>query len=576
VFWQDGRVFFKLVACDLDGTLLGSDGTLSERTRRALTAVQAAGAMVVACTARPVRWVRPVAAQFGGASVAVCVNGAVTWDLDEDEALSEFAIEAGVVSEVVATLTALFPGGAWAVERTHTFAHEPGYRPLWPVPPDTRVAAVSRLLTEPPVKLMFRHEGLSPDEMLAPAQRALEGLVELSHSNSADGLLEISAAGIDKGSALARLCDSAGIDRAEVIAFGDMPNDLSLLAWAGTAVAVANAHPDVLAVAAEVTRSNDDDGVAVVLERLLASSLPQRSSTTGSRERFRTPAAPRRPEIVLVTASQMPKPDPESGLVIAALADVGIHAELHPWDKPYPFSDVPLVVCRTPWNYFNHARAFLEWASGVAAATAFENPIELVRWNAHKSYLLDLEAAGVPVVPTRLVSSTATPAQRAQALGTETEVVIKPAISGGAQGALRTDPRDPQAGAHLSALLQSGEALVQPFLSAVQAGEVSLIYFQSAFSHAVLKTPAGGDYRVQAQYGGTVAVYDPAPRELALGTAALNALPQPPLYARIDMVGGDEPRLMEAELIEPELFLPLAPGAAVRYAHGLAARLKSH
>ena len=574
MFWQDGRVFFKLVACDLDGTLLGSDGTLSQRTRLALNAVHAAGAMVVACTARPVRWVRPVAAQFGGASVAVCVNGAVTWDLDEDEALSEFAIEAGVVDEVVATLSALFPGGAWAVERTHTFAHEPGYRPRWPVPPDTTVAAVSRLITEPPVKLMFRHEGLSPDEMLVPAQRALEGLVELSHSNSADGLLEISAAGIDKGSAVARLCDSAGIDRADVIAFGDMPNDLSLLAWAGTAVAVANAHPDILAVAAEVTRSNDDDGVAVVLERLLASSPLPRSSN--SRSRKRTPGRPRRPEIVLVTASQMPKPDSESGLVIAALAELGIHAELHPWDQPYPFSAVPLVVCRTPWNYFNHAGAFLEWARGVAAATAFENPIELVRWNAHKSYLLDLEAAGVPIVPTRLVASTATPALRARALGTDTEVVIKPAVSGGAQGTLRIDPRDPRAGAHLSALLQFGEALVQPFVSAVRAGEVSLVYLQGVFSHAVLKTPAAGDYRVQVRYGGTVAVHEPTPGELALGTMALNALPQPALYARIDMVGGEEPRLMEAELIEPELFLPLARGAAARYADSLAARLKSH
>ena len=351
-----------------------------------------------------------VAAQFGGASVAVCVNGAVTWDLDEDEALSEFAIEAGVVSEVVATLTALFPGGAWAVERTHTFAHEPGYRPLWPVPPDTTVAAVSRLLTEPPVKLMFRHEGLSPDEMLAPAQRALEGLVELSHSNSAGGLLEISAAGIDKGSAVARLCDSAGIDRDEVIAFGDMPNDLSLLAWAGTAVAVANAHPDVLATAAEVTLSNDDDGVAVVLERLLASSSPPPSQPAPGGGPV--PRRVTRPEIALVTASEMPKPDPESGLVIAALADVGIQAELQPgigrtrWRYPW-WSAVPRGIISTTLTRFWNGRA-------GRAATAFENPIELVRWNAHKSYLLDLEAAGVPVVPTRLVRSTASPAQRAR------------------------------------------------------------------------------------------------------------------------------------------------------------------
>ncbi len=556
-------MFPQIIACDLDGTLLRSDGTLSERTRRVLAAVHSAGSMVVACTARPVRWVRPLADQFGGASVAVCANGAVTWDLEEDAALAELAIEAGVVAEVVAALTAMFPGGAWAVEHTHGFGHEPGYRPRWPVPPDTTVAAVSRLLDQPPVKLMFRHEGLSPDDMLAPARHALAGLVELSHSNSADGLLEISAAGVDKGSALERLCDSAGIGREEVIAFGDMPNDISLLEWAGRAVAVANAHPDVLAVATEVTDSNDDDGVAAVLERLLRSRASERVA-----RRPRT-----RPEIVLVTATEMPKPDAESAPVIASLAKIGIHAELRPWDQPYPFTDVPLVVCRTPWNYFNHARAFLDWADAVASATAFENPIELVRWNAHKSYLLDLEAAGVPVVPTRLVSRIATRAERARALGSEAEVVIKPAVSGGAQGALRVDPRDPRAAAHLSALLESGEALIQPFLSAVQGGEVSLVYLEQEFSHAVIKIPAEGDYRVQAHYGGTVAGHEPSEAELSVGAAALGALPEAPLYARIDMVAGDQPRLMEAELIEPELFLPLVPGATERYAESLAACL---
>ncbi|MGI9185213.1 MAG: HAD hydrolase family protein [Solirubrobacteraceae bacterium] len=556
-------MFPRIIACDLDGTLLRSDGTLSERTRRALAAVHAAGSMVVACTARPVRWVRPLAAEFGGASVAVCANGAVTWDLDEDAALAERAIEAEVVAEVVAALTAMFPGGAWAVEHTHGFGHEPGYEPRWPVPADTTVAAVSRLLDRPPVKLMFRHEGLSPDDMLAPAQHALAGLVELSHSNSADGLLEISAAGVDKGSALARVCDTVGVGRHDVIAFGDMPNDLSLLGWAGTAVAVANAHVDVLAVATEVTDSNDDDGVAAVLERLL-----------GSRSSIRPPArAPGSPEIVLVTATQMPKPDPESAAVVAALAEIGIHAELRPWDQPYPFTDAPLVVCRTPWNYFNHAGAFLDWAAEVASATAFANPIELVRWNAHKSYLLDLEAAGVPIVPTRLVSRDDPPASRAQALGAEAEVVIKPAVSGGGQGALRVDPRDPRAGEHLSALLASGDALVQPFLPAVQAGEVSLIYFEREFSHAVVKIPAGGDYRVQAYYGGTVARHVPTPAQLAVGAATLGALPEAPLYARIDMVGGEQPRLMEAELIEPELFLPLVSGATQRYAQSLAVRL---
>ena len=260
----------RIVASDLDGTLLRSDGTLSERTCRALAAVRAAGSRVVLCTARPVRWVRPIAAQAGATGCAVCVNGAVTWDFEADVALSENAIAPDVVLDVVAALGGLFPGGAWAVEHAFGFGHEPGYQPRWPVPAETVVAPVGELLDVSPLKLMFRHEGRSPDEMLAPAREALGGRVELSHSNSADGLLEISARGIDKGSGLARLCASLGVGPEDVIAFGDMPNDLSLLGFAGRSVAVANAHPDVLQAADEVAPSHDEDGVAIVLEGLLA------------------------------------------------------------------------------------------------------------------------------------------------------------------------------------------------------------------------------------------------------------------------------------------------------------------
>jgi hypothetical protein len=257
-----------VVACDLDGTLLRSDGTLSERTRRALAASEAAGALVVICTARPVRWVQPMADVIGGRPIAVCANGGVVWDLQRDLLLAELTLDPGVAHTVVATLDAVFPGGCWAVERTHGFAHEPAYRPRWPVPEETVIASVGALLDEPPVKLLFRHEGLSPDEMLGPAREKVGPLAELTHSNSAEGLLEISAAGVNKASTLARLCGLRTIGPEAVIAFGDMPNDLAMLEWAGSSVAVANAHPDVLAAADELTLTNDEDGVARVLERL--------------------------------------------------------------------------------------------------------------------------------------------------------------------------------------------------------------------------------------------------------------------------------------------------------------------
>ena len=270
----------RIIASDLDGTLLRSDGTLSGRTLRALHAVQAAGSRVVLCTARPVRWVRPIATQCGATGCAVCVNGAVIWDFQSEVALTEDAIAPGVVTDVVAALGDLFPGGAWAVEHAGGFGHEPGYRPHWPVAPGTRVAPVAELADVAALKLLFRHEYRSPDEMLAPARAALGSLVELSHSNSADGLLEISASGVDKGAGLSRLCAWLDAGPGDVIAFGDMPNDLALLGYAGRAVAVANAHPDVLELADECAPGNDQDGVAVVLERLLAEHRAQDPATT--------------------------------------------------------------------------------------------------------------------------------------------------------------------------------------------------------------------------------------------------------------------------------------------------------
>ncbi len=260
----------RVVASDLDGTLLRSDGTIDARTRRALAAVEASGALVVICSARPARWIRPLAADTGHRGVAICANGSVVWDLHTDSMLESFPLTPELSAEVVALLRAAVPDGSWAVERTSGYGREPGYQPGLPPPEDTVVDAVDALVTEPAVKLMFRHDRLLADPLLEAAREVIGHLVELSHSNSADRLLEISAAGVNKATALARLCAERGLGPEDVIAFGDMPNDLAMLKWAGRAVAVANAHPDVLAAADEVTAANDAAGVAIVLERLFS------------------------------------------------------------------------------------------------------------------------------------------------------------------------------------------------------------------------------------------------------------------------------------------------------------------
>jgi hydroxymethylpyrimidine pyrophosphatase-like HAD family hydrolase len=259
----------RVVATDLDGTLLRSDGTIDEQTRRVLAEVEAAGTMVVLCTARPPGVMRALAEATGHRGVAVCSNGAVIWDLHTETVVDEFPLAVTAAREIVARLRAALPEGTWAVQRTHAFAREPGHVPPWPEPEGTIVAAIEALLAAPAVNLMMHHPSLDPDQLLGRARVLVGELGELCHSSRAHPLLEIQAAGVSKASGLATLCARRGIDSTEVVAFGDMPNDLAMLRWAGRSVAVANAHRTVIEAADEVTASNDEAGVARVLERLL-------------------------------------------------------------------------------------------------------------------------------------------------------------------------------------------------------------------------------------------------------------------------------------------------------------------
>jgi hydroxymethylpyrimidine pyrophosphatase-like HAD family hydrolase len=262
----------RLVATDLDGTLVRSDGTVSGRTRAALAAVEEAGSVLVMVTGRPPRWMAPVVEETGHRGLAVCANGAVVYDLHTERVVHASLLDADAASAVVAALRRDVPGVAFAVERGPVdgvpggFAREHAYVPRWDVG-DVEVGELAALCEAGVVKLLARHEELGSDALLAAARASLGGLAEATHS-STDGLLEISASGISKASGLAALASQHGVDAADVVAFGDMPNDLPMLAWAGHAVAMGNAHPEVRAAADEVTATNDDDGVALVLERL--------------------------------------------------------------------------------------------------------------------------------------------------------------------------------------------------------------------------------------------------------------------------------------------------------------------
>ncbi|MFD7449435.1 HAD family hydrolase [Kitasatospora sp. NPDC059827] len=268
----------RLIATDLDGTLLCSGGTVSDRTAAALAAAEAAGVQVVFVTGRPPRWMQQVSPHIGGHGVAICSNGGAIVDVRRGGELIEyFPMPAPTSLAVVEALRAELPGTSFAFEYADGWAREPGYEVLmWG---DTEVRAVGpaeELLADGgPVrglfKLLAKHPDLDPDTFLAEARTAAGHLAEITRS-SPIALLEISAPGVTKASTLARWCAEHGIDRAEVVAFGDMPNDLEMLAWAGTAYAVANAHPQVLAAVPLHTVSNEEDGVAAVLERLITDS----------------------------------------------------------------------------------------------------------------------------------------------------------------------------------------------------------------------------------------------------------------------------------------------------------------
>lgn len=212
--------------------------------------------------------VRGIARHAGIEGLAVCSNGALLLDLQTGAISREHFLDAAAATDLVRALRERLPGILFAVEH-EGFAHEPGFRAWdWDPPPGTRVADATELLEQPATKLILRHGAHDVHDIAAlAAELAGEAATVVA---SGDQAVEVTAAGISKATAVAELCAERGIAQEEVVAFGDYPNDLPLLTWAGLGVAVANAHPSVLDAADEVTLSNHDDGVAVVLERLLA------------------------------------------------------------------------------------------------------------------------------------------------------------------------------------------------------------------------------------------------------------------------------------------------------------------
>ncbi|WP_250031802.1 HAD family hydrolase [Paractinoplanes maris] len=253
---------FQLVASDIDGTLIHTNGTLSKRTIEVLDALPVPFVVV---TGRPVRWLRQLFDQMAAPVPAICANGAVIYDAERDEVLRADPLSADLLLDVSKKLREAVPDIALAVEVEDGRAF--WYEEAWPVRWDDDKRSVrvlstpEELISAPAVKLLARSATHGADDFYELVSRTLGDIATTTHSSSS-ALVEISAAGVTKAAGLAWHCEQYGVDKSQVVAFGDMPNDIPMLTWVGHGVAMGNAHPAVKEVADEIGLTNDEDGVA--------------------------------------------------------------------------------------------------------------------------------------------------------------------------------------------------------------------------------------------------------------------------------------------------------------------------
>ena len=261
-----------------------------------------------------------------------------------------------------------------------------------------------------------------------------------------------------------------------------------------------------------------------------------------------------------------------------ALGGFGFTTALPSWDDPdVDWAAFDLVVLRTPWDAVYTPDAFVAWSRKCSAVCPVWNGPEVVAWNIHKRYLLELEAAGVPIVPTLLCEAGSTMSLRSQMGRLRSEqVVVKPAVDAGGERLMAVTQADIPAGEqHLAELLATGDVLIQPFLSSVlTAGELSLVALNGDIRYAVRKRPAAGEVRIHPEYGGLVEQV-PLTTELRhLASQALAVVKFDWMYARVDLLPADDGSWVvgELEMIEPDLYLRFVPGSAAQVAAAIVER----
>ncbi|MFV1991513.1 MAG: HAD family hydrolase [Acidimicrobiales bacterium] len=258
----------KLVATDLDGTLVQPDGTISPRTTAALNAISDAGIELVLATGRPPPFVLTVLKEIPTASKVICANGAATLDPTSRELTHTMPLGDNL-AQLISELSEAVPGIGFAAEWEMVFAYDQTFRDALNSDRmhSPSIAHIEEILNEPVYKILVMHPDISGPDLFEKVNTLIGQRSEPTHSGL--GFVEVAASGVNKSVALSRICAERGIEADNVIAFGDMPNDLAMLKWAGFGVAMDNADTRLKQVSDFVTRSHTDDGVAVVLEALL-------------------------------------------------------------------------------------------------------------------------------------------------------------------------------------------------------------------------------------------------------------------------------------------------------------------
>ena len=265
----------KLIGTDLDGTIVAHYGFISERTKIAFTAAHEAGIHIYFVTGRPIRWMVEIKENFNF-GIGICGNGAMLYDFINQKVLEEWLFSVKDQLETVKRLREVIPPVTFALEIDGDFHREKQYTPRWDIGFDYEgVDKIEEAITKPALKLLARciNGEYTSDEMLMLASKALDGIATVTHSNSTDSLLEISADGVSKGATLSKIAARHGLTAEDCVTFGDNPNDFSMLSWASRSWAMADGHPDLMKYAKFQTDAHQEDGVAKVIERLL--ELPE-------------------------------------------------------------------------------------------------------------------------------------------------------------------------------------------------------------------------------------------------------------------------------------------------------------